>query len=185
MILLASAALAGETNTLNDDQLVQPAIILARAGLYGEAEAVCKEILAQKPGQPKVKQLLREIEELRQKREAADPSYALRNKLEKIIVPEVSVRQAAPADVIEYLNAEANKRSPDKTQINFVWLVPAGIKLNPVTLNLRNVPLTDVLNFVTQLAGLRYRVEAHAVVIYKSEPERRIPPATEPNAKSK
>src|SRR5437879_6107922 len=116
MILFASAALAGETNTLSEEQLgdkLTQAIILARAGLYGEAEAACKEILAQKPDQPTIKQLLREIEELRRKREAADPGYALRHKLEQIVLPEVSFRQAAPADVIEYLNAESKKLSAD------------------------------------------------------------------------
>ena len=30
----------------------------------------------------------------------------------------------------------------------------------PVTLNLKNVPLSDVLKYVTQIAGLKYRVEA-------------------------
>ena len=56
--------------------------------------------------------------------------------------------------------------------------MPADTKLNPVTLNLKKVPFTDVLNYVTQLAGLKYRVDAHAVVIYKPEP-----PSPEPNVK--
>ena len=183
MILFATAALAGETNTLSDEQLgdkLAQAIVLARAGLYEEAEAACKQILAQKPDQPTVKQLLREIEELRRAREAADPGYAIRRKLDEIILPEVSFRRASPAELIEYLKAESKKHSPDKSEINFVWLVPAGTKLNPVTLNLKNVPLADVLGYVTQLAGLRYRVDAHAVVIYKPEPEKPIPPASEP-----
>jgi hypothetical protein len=180
LILLATVACAGETNTLSDNQLMQQAIVLARAGLYTEAAAVCKEILGRTPDQPAAKQLLHEIEELRRKREAADPGYALRNKLEQIIVPEVIFREAAPADVVEYLKVEANKLSPDKMPIDFVWSVLADARLRPVTFNLRNVPLSDALGYVTQLAGLRYRVEARAVVIYKPEPERAIPPASEP-----
>src|SRR5438477_4143062 len=107
MVLFASAALAGETNTPSEDQLTQQAIILARAGLYGEAETVCKQILAQKPDQPTVKQLLREIEELGQKREATEPGYAMRNKHEQIVVREVRFHQAAQADVIEFLGVGA------------------------------------------------------------------------------
>ena len=38
------------------------------------------------------------------------------------------------------------------------------------TLNLHNIPLADVLKYVTESAGLRYRTDAHAVVIYKPLP---------------
>ncbi len=190
IMLLAVTVGAAETNkvALTDDQLgdkLAQAIILARAGLYSEAEVLCKEILDQKPDQPTVKQLLREIQGHRHVRESQDAGAALRHKLDQIVVPEVSFREATPGDVVEYLSAEAQKLSPDKTQINFVWLVPADTKLNAISLNLKNVPFTDVLSYVTQLVGLKYRVEAHGVVIYKPEPEKPIPPATEPNVKSR
>ena len=89
------------------------------------------------------------------------------------------------SDVIDYLTMQSKDLSPDKTTINFVWMVPTNLPLKPVTLNLKNVPLSDVLKYVTQIAGLKYRVEANAVVVYKPEPEKAIPPATEPNAKPK
>jgi hypothetical protein len=176
---------ADDTNkaAVTDEQLgdkLKQAIVLGRVGLYDEAETLCKEILAQKPDQPTVKELLRELEDLRHKREAKDPGYALRRNLEQMLVPIVSFRQAAPADVLDFLSAEAKKLTPDKTAINFVWLVPPDAKLNPVTLNLKNVPFIDVLNYFTQLAGLRYRIDAHAVVFYRPEPDKPIPPASEP-----
>jgi hypothetical protein len=123
---------------------------------------------------------LRELENLKQKREAQDPGYVLRRKLEQIFVPDVHFRNASVTDVVDFLAAEAKKLAPDQTQINFVWQVPPDTKLNPVTLNLKNVPFVDVLKYVTQLTGLKYRVDAHAVVIYKPEPEKPIPPASEP-----
>ena len=73
-------------------------------------------------------------------------------------IPEGNFREATPRDVVEYLSAEARKLSPDKTQINFVWLVPEEVELKPVTMQLRSVPLADVLNYVTQQAGLKYRL---------------------------
>ena len=189
MILIASATLAADTNTTSQLQLeekFQQAVLLARVGLYDEAAGLCKEILSQKPEQPTVTQLLREIEELKRRKQAQDPSFELRHKLEQINMPEVSFREANPSDVVKFLSEQAKKLSPDHAEVNFVWMVPADAKLNPVTLNLRDVPFTDVLGYVTQLAGLRYRVEPHAVVIYKPEPEKPIPPATEPlHGKSK
>ncbi len=188
LILVAGATLAAETNRLGDEKLEDKfaqAMMLARAGLYAEAEAVCKEILAQKPDQPTVKQLLLEVEELQRKREAADAGYALRRKLEQLVIPEISFRQAAPADVIEFLREQTKQLSPDKTPVNVVWLVPADAKLSPITLSLRKVPFTDVLNYVTQLAGLRYRIKPHAVVIYKPEPEPPAQSAPASDAKSR
>src|SRR2546422_10407117 len=94
ILLLAVAAQAAETNqlTLSDEQLgekLAQAIMLGRVGLYAEAKSLCSEILAQKPDQPTVKQLLGEIEQQRRKSEAEDPGYALRRKLEQTIVPEI------------------------------------------------------------------------------------------------
>ena len=43
--------------------------------------------------------------------------------------------------------------------------------------------MQDALDYVTQLAGLKYRVDAHAVVIYKPAPEKPVPPATESHVK--
>jgi hypothetical protein len=187
-VVLATVVGAGDTNqtTLTEQQLgdkLSQAVLFARVGLYAEAEAACKEILAQKPDQPTVKELLAEIQERQRRRQAEDPGYALRRKLETMMMPEVHFRAAAAEEVIEYLGKESQRLAPDKEAINFVWQVPADAKLGPVTLNLKNVPMTDVLEYVTKLAGLNYRVDARAVVIYKAEPTRPIPPATEPNVK--
>jgi hypothetical protein len=183
MIFVASVALAAETNTVPQSPLeekFQQAVLLARVGLYDEAAGLCNEILKEKPDQPTVKELLHEVTELKRKKEAQDPGFALRHQLEQITLPEVSFREANPKDVLDYLGGETKRYSTDNIPINFVWLVPAETKLRPVSLNLKNVPFIDVLGYVTRLAGLKYRVEAHAVVIYKPEPEKPIPPASEP-----
>src|SRR5437867_762665 len=112
MIFVATATLAAETNKLSDEKLEDKytqAVMMARVGLYEEAVAACKEILAQKPDEPTVKQLLREIDDAQRRRKEQDPGYELRGRLEKITVSEVNFRQAAPADVIEFLNAETKK----------------------------------------------------------------------------
>jgi hypothetical protein len=121
------------------------------------------------PERPDLKKLLAETQALR-KADEQDPVKLMHARLQKTVLPEVNLRDAAVRDVIEFLQREAQQRWPDKSPVNFVWLVPAEAELPPVTLTMREAPLGDVIKYVTQLAGLRYRVDAHAVVIYKPEP---------------
>jgi hypothetical protein len=155
---------------LTDDQMgemLQGAILLARMGLYDEAEQQCNKILAQEPKQPTVKQLLDEIQE---KKHQQNSFSNLRHTLNDTMIHELNVRDATVADVIELLRAESQKVSADKTSVNFVWQAPEASKAAKVTLNLHNIPLGDVLKYVTESAGLRYRTDAHAIVIYKPLP---------------
>ena len=155
---------------LTDDQMgevLQGAILLARMGLYDEAEQQCNKILAQDPKQLTVRQLLDEIQEKKRQQGSATE---LRRKLSDTMIHELDVRDVPVTNVIEMLRAESEKVSADKTPINFVWQAPESSKAAKITLNLHNVPIGDVLNYVTEGAGLRYRTDAHAVVIYKPLP---------------
>jgi hypothetical protein len=159
-------------------ELLQQAILLGRTGLYDEAELRCRKILEAQPDQLSAQRLLKEIQE---KRKATGPESAvgLRLRLEKMVLPEVNVREAAPQDVIAFLQDKATQLSPKDSPVNFVWQVAGDKPLPKVTLSLRQVPLLDVIRYVMELTGLRYRVDAHAVVIYRPEP---TPAAAKPNA---
>ena len=176
---------------LSDDQLgelLQQAIMLGRVGLYDEAEARCKQILEQKPDQPTAKQLLREIEEQKRRIYGQNPGYDLARKLSETIVPVINFREAHAFDVLESLRKESRSLTADKSEINFVWQVPPDAKLSKVTLNLKQIPMLDVIKYVAAIAKLGYRVDARAVVIYVPEPEPAAAStapsgASEPNAK--
>lgn len=62
-------------------------------------------------------------------------------------------------DVLAFLSRQSG--------VNFVLLSPSS-DLRPVTLSLHNVPLSEVLRYVAEATGLRYRVDSHAVVWQKS-----------------
>lgn len=161
-----------ETNgvKLTDEQLgelLQATVLMAQMGLYDEAEKRCFQILQQKPDDGTVKQLLDEIQRQKNQRNGA---ASLKARLQETVIPELNVRDAAVVDVIDFLQAESQKRSKDKSPINFVWQVPENAKTAKITLNLRKVPLADMLKYVTEGVGLRYRVDAHAVVIYQASP---------------
>jgi hypothetical protein len=179
---LAAVALAtmarADTNAiaapkLTDEQLgeqLQRAIMLVQFGFYAEAEETCKRILEQNPDLPTVKELLQQIQRKRKLLSPEDPAAALKQRLETLTVPAVNFRDAPVRDAIEWLREESGKLSPDKQPLNVVWMVPADAKLPGITLKLQQVPLLELLRYVTELAGLRYRLDPHAVVIFKPEP---------------
>ena len=110
-----------------------------------------------------LKDRLMDVQAKRQAREN-EPAVLLGKKLGNIILPAVNFREAALVDVVAYLEEET------KSEINFVIQIPATEKVLPVTLSLRNVSVADVLKYLTELTKLAYRVDAHAVVIYKPLP---------------
>lgn len=171
-VTLGQAATNAVPSSIEQEQMFMEAVLLSNRGLYAEAEGRLKRLAELQPNQPTISEFLRLVQ-----LKLHDPAEGLTKRLATIIFPVVQFRAASPQDVIDYLRHESGRFATDKTEVNFVWQVPDSVQLPPITLNLKNIPLSDVLNYATQLAGLRYRVEPHAVVIYKPEP------STAPNVK--
>jgi predicted DNA-binding ribbon-helix-helix protein len=181
----AQAAMEFETKPLGGTNVPAPSDqwsteiqvinLLRQTGHYGEAEARCRRILRQKPDDPAMKRLLADIQTERAQQQ--NLSASMRRKIESLVIPEVSVREASVSEVVDFLKEQAQTLSVDKDPINVVWEAPEETKTAKVTLSLREVPLADALRYVTESVGLRYRVDAHAIVIYIP------PPAAPPHAK--
>ncbi len=112
----------------------------------------------------------------------------LLQKLNEIIVPEINFRDAVIADVVNFLSQESRRLDPKRVGVNFLLGAgvggetaappPAPLEGAPVvtetgarriTLQLTTIPLIDALKYVTDLAGLKYRVESSAVLILPLE----------------
>lgn len=111
----------------------------------------------------------------------------IQKKLNEIIIPEINFREAVISDVITFLSDESRRLDkPTGVGVNIVLgaVAPApapapapGVEGEPaapavdltgvrkITLSLRNVPLIDALRYVTQLAGMKFRVEPSAVLV--------------------
>jgi len=121
----------------------------------------------------------------------------LREKMSKIIIPEIEFRQANIRDVVNFLVEASIAGDPEGHGVNIVLnlpeevapveqaapapeeelpffgeeetpAAPAPVEAGPVptiTLNLRRISLLDALKIVTEVAGLRYRIEGNVVVI--------------------
>jgi hypothetical protein len=122
---------------------------------------------------------------------SAPNTTALNRKLERIIFPKIDFRDATVREAIEFLSAKSKSFDPDGQGVNIVLRLgdeggagaPAPIAPPPapgisgldnaawggsgtrITLTLNNVPLIEVIKYVTNLANLKYKIEPFAVYI--------------------
>lgn len=103
-------------------------------------------------------------------------------KLENIRIPSLNFNDVEISDAVAFLVSESQKLDPDKEGVNIVLkteataapvtpgapgAAPAPVSTAPktITLNLKDVPLLDVLRVLTNLAALQFKVEEYAVFI--------------------
>ncbi|MFN0075252.1 MAG: hypothetical protein ACKVY0_02135 [Prosthecobacter sp.] len=108
----------------------------------------------------------------------------VQQKLEKIIFPTVQFQDATIQQALEYLRIKSRDldtitEAPGQKGVSFVVKMD-GTTPAPISLDLKNVPLLEALRYCTELSGLKYRVEAHAVLVAPVFVETPIPPAATP-----
>ena len=103
-------------------------------------------------------------------RNVASSTYA---KLERIIFPNIEFDDADIFSVIRFLNRLSKRCDPDKVGINVI----AGFDKNTadellkVTMSFSNIPMSEVLRYLCQNVGLKYKIEEGAVILGTSVDE--------------
>lgn len=117
---------------------------------------------------------------------------ALTKKLEDIRIPKLSFNQTEVADVVQFLQAQSRELDPEHQGVNFVYrpdplIAPAPAASGPssstsatgtdataplassapkpVSMNLTNPSLMEVLRVLTSFTTLKFKVEENAVLI--------------------
>jgi hypothetical protein len=105
------------------------------------------------------------------------PERAVVTKMEQTIIPEINFREAKVDDVVAFLREASRENDPTpapaaKKEVNFVLNLRSGAtsdvteaSMPLLTFKARDISLLEALNMVTQLSGLKYRVEGHVVMI--------------------
>jgi hypothetical protein len=101
---------------------------------------------------------------------ATDPLEAtpaeLGKKLERLVVPEVQYHEATLKEITRDLAVRSKALDPDKAGFT-VTLTPAAEKTpSTITLSLRNVPMIELIKYVTNLSNLKYRLTKDNVVVF-------------------
>jgi len=88
----------------------------------------------------------------------------LQKQLQSLILPQVDLREATLGATLDYLRQQAGKVSGGKIQTSFV-LNPEVSASTPITLHLTNVPFTEVLRYVGELAKVEFVIEQYAITV--------------------
>ena len=104
----------------------------------------------------------------------ASPTFSLENKMRKTVIPQIDFSGADMETIRRALNALSRQYDPDgdKRGINFVVSADLTDTL-PVNLKLRQATLEDVVHYVSQIAGVKARVNAEIGVVFAPLVEKR------------
>jgi len=86
-------------------------------------------------------------------------------KLQNYRLPSIEFQGATVPEVIELLRLRSRDLDPEGRGIDFVLNIPDDLKSAQISLSLKDIPMEEVLRYVTGMAGVAYRVEPRAVVL--------------------
>lgn len=100
--------------------------------------------------------------------EAAAKPAAMK-KAEAIVLPKIEFQEATLSEAVIFLGEKAKELDADKQGVNLI-LEPAAGGLEPtLTLSLANVPLSEALRYVAQLAGCEIFADDNAITLRPME----------------
>lgn len=103
---------------------------------------------------------------------AQGDSGHLSKKLHSIVFPQVAFSNASIDEAIEFARMKSRDLDTAEPQKNLrgvnIVLIKGSTTPGPLTLDLRNVPLEQLLRFCAELSGLKMKVEPAAVILAPS-----------------
>jgi general secretion pathway protein D len=99
-----------------------------------------------------------------------EPTVYLTKKMQSIVFPSVSFSGASIEEAIEFLRVKSkdldvSEPDPSKKGVNIILKAGEAPSTAQISLDLRDVPMMEALRYVTELAGMKYKVEPFAVLV--------------------
>lgn len=160
MVISMMAACAGSALAADDvNQIFQ----MGRAAYYkGDMETayqLLKQVEARNPKHFETKALLAQI-----RSQMKPATESLKRTYESVILPKVEFSEVTVEEAIEGLRALSKTATEGKVMPNIIVKDPA-LNAKTLSLNLRNVPLTEALQYVASIAGARVTYDKHTAMI--------------------
>ena len=124
------------------------------------AKAKFGQVLAMDPQNKPAANYLRMIKAAEEK---GGGGGSLQKKLNGLVLPRVNLKDTTFGTALDYLKQQAAKEG---TPVSFVTQLPADfLNTKTVTLALDNVPFTEALRYVGELAGVTFTIEQYAISV--------------------
>ncbi|MEQ1748247.1 MAG: hypothetical protein ABL974_02410 [Prosthecobacter sp.] len=122
------------------------------------------------------------------KSEATAPKSPIQAKLDSLIFPKVQFSGATMEEALAFLRAksrllDASEPNEAKRGVNFI-LQGASASTALISMDLKNVPLSQVVKYTADLAGLSYRIEETGVIFLPRSDDSAAEPAIPINGKA-
>jgi len=97
----------------------------------------------------------------------AIPGAALHGKMENIIFPVIEFDDADIYSVIRYLSRNSKRYDPAGEGIGIVegFSKETAAKLPKITMSLSKIPMSEVVRYICQATGLKFKFDAGVVII--------------------
>jgi hypothetical protein len=162
--ILAFLLLAFGSLQAQQSEMQAEAVRAFQAEDYATAKSLFESLLSIDPKNLAARNYLRAIAQ----REKGGPG--LEGALRKILIPTVDFRDATVREAVAFVSQKVRELSGGKQTVNVVWLVPPEQTATArVTLNLRNVPASEVLRYIGAASNLRFSYDALALKIETNE----------------
>ena len=94
-----------------------------------------------------------------------DKTAAMQAKLRSIVLPTIKFQETAIPDAVRFLRRRSVELDPDGEGVNILLQLPADTSGRTVTMDMDSIALGEAIRYICMAAGLRFRVEANAVVV--------------------
>ena len=88
-------------------------------------------------------------------------------KLNAIVYPEINWNEKTVDEALKYLSRRSKEYDPDKEGIEIDYVASTG-DTPVVTLNLTNMPLSEIIRYTCLLTGLEYRIDGNNILVSKN-----------------
>ena len=90
---------------------------------------------------------------------------AAHKKAATILIPKLELREASVTEAVDFLRTKAHELDPEKTGVNIILKATGTPAEARITLALTNMPLSEALRYVADLANLKLSTEPNAFVL--------------------
>jgi hypothetical protein len=162
LTFVAAVVFAGGAFGESAQQLLTAAQVAYQKGDYEAAKRDFEMVLRIDPRNTTANGFMRLINA----QQAKDGGGAATEKaLAQLIVPQIQFKDATLGSALEFMKKKAAELSGGKQAVNFV--VQPGIDQTGtvVTVNLTNIPFTEALRYVGELANITFQYQKYAIVV--------------------